>query len=89
MVVRQRQVDGFAKRDAPGGRRLGLLGECRATRRRTTSSATIEARSVMTGLPCAPGERPRRAPPGRGNSTEIFGASRCRISVATDTQAMR
>ena len=30
MVVRERQVDGFAKRDAPGRRRLGLLGECRA-----------------------------------------------------------
>jgi len=30
MVVRQRQVDGFTKRDASGRRRLGLLGECRA-----------------------------------------------------------
>ena len=30
MVVRERKVDGFAKRDAPGRRRLGWLGECRA-----------------------------------------------------------
>jgi hypothetical protein len=33
MIVCQRQVDGFGKRDAPGRRGLGLLRECRTRRR--------------------------------------------------------
>ena len=76
MVVRQRQIDGFAKRDAPGRRRLGLLGECRARAGAKEQRRTSKTRSVMIGLSYAPAAGPSRAPPGRGNSTEIFGVSR-------------
>ena len=74
VVVRQRQVDGFAKRDAPGRRGSGGWANA-AHVPAENSSANIEDRNVMTGLRGAPGERLRRAPQGRGNSMEIGGGS--------------
>ena len=88
MVARERQVDGFAKREAPGRRRLGWLGKCRA---RTGEKEQRECRSSKRhdwSLVCAgggPASSAARSRKFNGNLRSVA----MRISVATDTQAMR
>ena len=88
MVVRQRQVDGFAKRDAPGRRRLGLLGECRARaggkEQREYRGSNRHDWSPVRGCR-APASSAARSRKFNGNRPSVAS----RISIATDIQAMR